>query len=59
MHVLLINNFNKPLQPISKYKVSDLERMASQLNLNINKKTNKTEIYSILETKLLASLTDL
>ena len=43
-----IENIFKPMNSLSYYKVNDLKEIASQLNINVNEKIKKKELYEII-----------
>ena len=46
-------NYDKPLKPISNYKVDELHEIANKVDSNIiSSKINKTELYNELKKKL-------
>jgi hypothetical protein len=56
----VINDLKKPLKSPSAYKVSDLQTIAQQLNIIINKSNGKpktkTELYDEISNKIICSI---
>jgi hypothetical protein len=46
-----LENVNKPLKPVSTYKVDDLINIASIIGVNINEKVKKQDLYNMILEK--------
>ena len=47
-----IDSYDKPLKGISTYKLLDLEKMALKMDILLNKKMKKLNIYDAINTKI-------
>jgi hypothetical protein len=55
---ILIYDYNKPLKPISNYKLSELYTIAKMLNIKFSDKLKKQEMYAMLENIYKKTLND-
>ena len=47
-----IENYDKPLKCIGSFKIDELKELAKKLNIEINNKINKPELYQNIQSKI-------
>lgn len=47
-----IENYDKPLKCVGSFKIDELKELANKLNIEINNKINKQELYQMIQSKI-------